>query len=85
MRVFTAHRHSTPFDSEEAGVYTTSPRSPPVPGPRLSARGNMNHNSNKGVMTLPLEKAVRDKFFHTPGKFVEFPEEDVEKSLAQRF
>lgn len=36
-------------------------------------------------MTLPLEKAVRDKFFHTPGKFVEFPEEDVEKSLAQRF
>jgi acyl-CoA synthetase (AMP-forming)/AMP-acid ligase II len=37
-------------------------------------------------MTLPLEKeAVRDKFFHTAGKFVEFPKEDVEKSVSERF
>jgi hypothetical protein len=37
-------------------------------------------------MQLPPEQeTIRGKCFHPLGKFVEFPKEDVETSIAQRF
>jgi len=33
----------------------------------------------------PEQQAIRDKCFHPTGTFVEFPKEDVEKSIPERF
>src|SRR5262245_5603908 len=38
------------------------------------------------VPNLPLEQqAIRDKCFHPSGTFVEFPNEEIEQSIAERF
>ena len=43
-------------------------------------------DSHEPRFTLPPEqRAIRDKCFHSSGKFVEFPIEDVEQSIPQRF
>ena len=43
-------------------------------------------DSSKPQFTLPPEQqAIRGKCFHPSGKFVEFPIEDVETSIPERF
>jgi amino acid adenylation domain-containing protein len=43
-------------------------------------------DSSKQHFTLPPEqRAIRDKCFHPTGRFVEFPIEDVERSIPERF
>jgi non-ribosomal peptide synthetase component F len=41
--------------------------------------------SNRGANLPPEQQAIRDKCFHPSGKFVEFPIEDVETSIPERF
>ena len=42
--------------------------------------------ASKPQNTLPPEQqAIRDKCFHPSGKFIEFPKEDVETSIPERF
>ena len=43
-------------------------------------------DSSKQHFTLPPEqRAIRDKCYHPSGKFIEFPKEDVETSIPERF
>ena len=43
-------------------------------------------DSSKSRLKLPPEQqAIRDKCFHPSGRFVEFPIEDVERSIPERF
>jgi non-ribosomal peptide synthetase component F len=41
---------------------------------------------NHPTANLPPEQsAIRDKCFHPSGRFVEFPIEEIEQSIAERF
>ena len=43
-------------------------------------------DSSKSRLKLPPEQqAIRDRCFHPSGRFVEFPIEDVERSIPERF
>src|SRR5688572_10852794 len=45
----------------------------------------MSNSSNHGLSLPPEQEAIRAKSFHPSGTFVEFPKEDVEKSIPERF
>jgi amino acid adenylation domain-containing protein len=45
----------------------------------------MNDSLNHGYRLPPEQQAIRDKCFHPSGTFVEFPIEDVETSIPERF
>ena len=45
----------------------------------------MSDSSKPAFYTSPEQQAIRDKCFHPSGKFIEFPKEDVETSIPERF
>ena len=45
----------------------------------------MNDSANQEFKLPPEQQAIRDKCFHPSGKFIEFPKEDVESSVPERF
>jgi len=45
----------------------------------------MSDRSKRIVELPPEQQAIVDKCFHPSGKFEEFPKEDVEKSIPERF
>lgn len=45
----------------------------------------MNDSLKHGVSLPPEQPAIRDKCFHPSGTFVEFPIEEVEQSIPERF
>jgi len=45
----------------------------------------MNELVNKSGQLPPDQQAIRDKCFHPSGRFVEFPKEEIEQSVPERF
>jgi acyl-CoA synthetase (AMP-forming)/AMP-acid ligase II len=46
---------------------------------------NMSDSQRQSFQLPPEQQAIRDKCFHPSGTFVEFPMEDVETSVPERF
>jgi hypothetical protein len=45
----------------------------------------MSDSFKEDLKLPPEQQAIRDKCFHPSGKFVEFPKEEVEQSIPERF
>jgi hypothetical protein len=45
----------------------------------------MNDSLKHAYSLRPEQQAIRDKCFHPSGTFVEFPKENVETSIPERF
>src|SRR5262245_26962209 len=45
----------------------------------------MSNLTAKQMRLPPEQQAIRDKCFHPSGTFVEFPKEEIEQSITERF
>ena len=45
----------------------------------------MSDSPKHGFKLPPDQQAIRDQCFHPSGTFVEFPREEVEQSIPERF